>query len=252
MSIRIKNEKDIEAMRKGGVILSRILKILEKAAKPGVSPRALAHLAQQELSKTKGKPTFQGVGLHPPYPDIICISVNNQVQHAIPSSEVLEAGDVVNFDFGVTYDGLITDAGISVGIGSVDDEAKRLLTGTAEALEAGLAEVHDGCRVGDISAAIELVLKSYRLGIVRDLVGHGVGYELHEAPNIPNYGRRGIGPLLKSGMTIAIEPIATLGSEQIVVDPDGWTLWSADGSWSAQYERTVLVTDNGYEILTPW
>jgi methionyl aminopeptidase len=162
-------------------------------------------------------------------------------------------GDIVNFDFGVTYEGMVTDAGISVSIGGpekADKAGKRLLEGTERALYAGLDQVRDGARVGDISAAVEAVLRSYNLGIVRELVGHGVGHELHEDPEIPNYGRAGTGPVLKAGMTIAVEPITTLGDHRIFQTRDGWTLMTQDGSRSAQFEHTVLVTKDGYEILT--
>jgi methionyl aminopeptidase len=145
---------------------------------------------------------------------------------------------------------MITDGGITVGVGKLQADAQRLIKGTQEALYAGLDVVKDGCRVGDVSAAIENVLNKHRLGIVRELVGHGVGHELHEDPEIANYGHKGTGPTLKAGMTIAIEPIATLGSHEIMMDQDGWTLWTADSSWSAQFEHTVLVTATGHEILT--
>jgi methionyl aminopeptidase len=187
------------------------------------------------------------------YPDIICISTNNEVQHSIPNEHVFKDGDIVNFDFGVTYDGMVTDAGVSVSIGGLnkaDAAGKRLLEGTERALYAGLQQVKDGCRVGDISAAVEAVLRAHDLGIVRELVGHGVGHELHEDPEIPNYGRAGAGPILKAGMTIAIEPITTLGDYHIFQTRDGWTLLTQDGSRSAQFEHTALVTKDGCEILT--
>jgi methionyl aminopeptidase len=202
------------------------------------------------MERLGGEPAFLGVG-YPKYPDIICISVNDQVQHSIPNDRPFEAGDVVNFDFGVRYGGMITDAGISV---CVDDQPNadslRLLKGTEQALKAGLSVVRAGCHVGDISAAIERVLRKHRLGIVRELVGHGVGHELHEDPEIPNYGHAGKGPVLKAGMTIAVEPITTLGSPAIYEAKDNWTLKTVDGSWSAQFEHTILVTSKGCEILT--
>lgn len=251
----IKTKIDIESMKQGGAMLANILEMLAKQVQPGQTPKDLSRIAAKELKALGGEPAFKGYGgspQTPPYPDIICISVNNQVQHGIPVDESLENGDVVNFDFGVRYKGLITDAGITVGVGNISDKASRLLKGTYDALEAGLSQVKAGKRTGDISAAIEKVLKASKLGIVEDLVGHGVGYELHEDPNIPNYGKAGSGSLLEAGMTIAIEPIANLGTGEILLDPDGWTLWSADGSWSAQFERTIVVTEDGYEVLTPW
>jgi methionyl aminopeptidase len=247
MNTRVKTADEISAMRESGRMLATVLGLMKRETQAGRTPREMSALAAAELKRLGGEPAFKG--FHG-FPDIICISVNNQVQHTIPGDEPLREGDVVNYDFGVRVRGMITDAGISVGVGKVSADAQRLLDGTERALEAGIAQVRAGCRVGDISEAIENVLKAHKLGIVRELVGHGVGHELHEEPNIPNYGRAGKGPVLEAGMTIAIEPIATLGDEGIAVDPDGWTLWSVDRSWSAQFEHTILVTENGSEILT--
>ena len=237
----------MEYMRESGRMLAVVLGKLKSETAEGITPRELAAIAAKELQALGGQPAFKG---YEGYPDVVCISVNNQVQHGVPSSDALKKGDIINYDFGVIYKGMITDAGITIGVGAVNEHAKRLLRGCQEALAAGLATIRDGSKVGDISAAIEKVLKSYHLGVVRELVGHGVGHQVHEKPNIPNYGRAGTGAVLRSGMTLAIEPIATLGSEQILSDPDGWTLWTADGSWSAQFEHTVAVTDDGMEILT--
>lgn len=247
MMTRVKSSAEIAAMRESGRMLATVLAILEKETAAGLTPKDLATLAGKELTVLGGEPAFKG--FHG-FPDIICISVNNQVQHAIPGDRPLKTGDIVNYDFGVRYKGMITDGGISVGVGHVSADVQRLLDGTSRALEAGINEVRAGVQVGDLSAAIEKVLKAHQLGIVRELVGHGVGHFLHEEPNIPNYGKAGKGPVLEAGMTVALEPIANLGAEGIVLDPDGWTLWSADHSWSAQFEHTVLVTEDGSEILT--
>jgi methionyl aminopeptidase len=234
-------------MREGGKMLAIVLEHLKKHTQPDLTPIYMADLAEKELKRLGGEPAFRG--FHG-YPAVICISVNDQVQHSIPSGVPFNKGDVVNYDFGVRFRGMITDGGITVGVGQLNTDSRRLIKGTREALMTGLDIVKNGCRVGDISSAIETVLRRYKLGIVRELVGHGVGYELHEPPEIPNYGSRGSGPTLKMGMTIAIEPITTLGKEAIVADPDGWTLWTRDKSWSAQFEHTILVTDKGCEILT--
>ena len=247
MTTRVKTADEIAAMRESGRMLATVLELLKKETRVGLTPKDMSRLANEELKRLGGEPAFKG--FHG-FPDIICISVNNQVQHTIPTDLPLRDGDVVNYDFGVRYKGMITDSGVSVSVGQARPDVQRLLDGTSRALEAGIAQVKAGCQVGDISAAIESVLKSHRLGIVRDLVGHGVGHELHEEPNIPNYGRAGSGPMLEAGMTIAIEPIATLGGEAIGLDADGWTLWTLDQSWSAQFEHTVLVTADGAEILT--
>ena len=252
MMTTVKSTREIDAMRKGGQMLAAVLDLMQREARVGRSPQDMAVLAKQKLRDLGGQPAFLGVKGHKvDYPDIICISVNDQVQHGIPSSRPFQAGDVVNFDFGVRYDGMITDGGITICVGDAPTgDAKRLIEGTREALAAGLSVIKDGCRVGDISAAVEHVLRRYKLGIVRDLVGHGVGHELHEDPEVPNYGRAGTGPLLREAMTIAVEPITTLGRPDIIEGRDGWTLYTVDGSWSAQFEHTVLVTKDGCEILT--
>ena len=247
----IKTAKEITAMRESGRMLATVLELLRIEAKPGLSPRDMATIAEQELQRLGVTSPFLGVPGPPPYPDVICISVNDAVQHSIPSNQPFKAGDVVNFDFGVTYDDMITDGGITVCIGNRPTaDAARLIHGTQHALEHALTVVKDGVHVGDISAIIEETLRSYKLGIVRELTGHGVGYELHEDPDIFNYGKAGTGPVLRSGMTVAIEPIATLGRPGIYQDMDGWTLRTQDGSLAAQFEHTVLVTDNGCEVLT--
>lgn len=244
----IRTDAEIAAMRVGGQMLATILELMREQATPGRTPLEMSALAKKELKKLGGEPAFLGFY---GYPDIICISVNNQVQHAIPDDRPFEAGDVVNFDFGVKYRGMITDAGITVAIGNkTDADTARLIKGTERALHDALGVVRAGCHVGDISATVERALRKHRLGIVRELVGHGVGHELHEDPEIPNYGRAGNGPILKAGMTIAIEPIATLGHPAIVQGADHWTLFTADGSWAAQFEHTVLVTSKGCEVLT--
>ncbi len=244
----IKTQSEIADMRTAGKMLAQILQIMKLQAVPGISPKELANIARAELKKLGGEPSFLG---YEGFPDVICISVNDQVQHSIPNNIPLEIGDVVNFDYGVTYNGMITDSGITICVGNEPTkDVQRLLQGTEEALNAALKVVKAGRKVGDISAAIEAVLKKHKLGIVRELVGHGVGYQLHEDPEIPNYGKAGMGPVLKAGMTIAIEPITTLGSADIYQEKDGWTLRTYDGSLSAQFEHTVLVTETGCEVIT--
>lgn len=244
----VKTPVEIEAMRESGRMLATVLQLIKREVKAGMTPKNVSMLAGQELDRLGGTPTFKGFE---GYPDIICISNNNEVQHSIPNDTPFQDGDIINFDFGVTYRGMVTDAGISICIGGNPDAAgKRLLEGTERALYAGLDAVKDGCRVGDISAAVEKVLRAHDLGIVRELVGHGVGHEMHEDPEIPNYGHAGTGPVLKAGQTIAIEPITTLGDHRIFQAHDGWTLLTVDGSRSAQFEHTVLVTRTGHEILT--
>lgn len=251
MMINIKNKQEIVAMREGGAMLATVLRYLRRHTTDGLSPRDMAVMAKRELKALGGEPAFLGVPGNPDFPSVICISVNDQVQHSIPTNKPLRAGDIVNYDFGVRHKGLITDAGITVCVDDkFNEDTRRLVNGTERALSEGLNAVKDGARVGDISAAIEKVLVNNKLGIVQELVGHGVGHELHEEPEIPNYGRAGTGAILRSGMTIAVEPITTLGDHSIVQDDDGWTLRTLDGSLSAQFEHTVLVTNDGCEILT--
>lgn len=246
--ITLKTEAEIAAMRESGRMLATVLDVMREKTAAGRTPQEMALIAKQELKVLGGEPAF--LGFHG-YTDVICISVNNQVQHAIPNAVPFAEGDVVNYDFGVRYEGMVTDSGITVCVGDkLNPDTKRLLEGTERALYDGLKAVKAGAHVGDISAAIERTLRKYKLGIVRELVGHGVGHELHEDPEIPNYGRAGRGQILKSGMTIAIEPITTLGNPAIFQARDGWTLLTKDGSWSAQFEHTVLVTPTGCDILT--
>lgn len=246
---RIKTSAELDAMREGGKMLATILQLMKNTASAGMTPKELATLAASELKKLGGEPAFLGFQ---GFPNVICISVNDQVQHAIPNSVPLQDGDIVNFDFGVKLRGLITDAGITIAVGGTPLTARdqELLTYTEQARDTAIDLVRAGTRVGDLSASIEAVLKAHRLGIVQELVGHGVGHELHEDPEIPNYGRAGIGPILTAGMTIAIEPIATTGSPDIYIEKDGWTIRSWDGSNCAQFEHTILVLEKGYEILT--
>ncbi|TAH36483.1 type I methionyl aminopeptidase [Candidatus Saccharibacteria bacterium] len=245
-----KTETEIVAMRESGRMLATVLELIRTTVHAGMTPKDVSTLASKELERLGGKPAFKGFE---GYPDIICISANNEVQHTIPSDRPFADGDIVNFDFGVTYKGMVTDAGVSLSVGGLDktdDAGRRLLKATEQELYAGIEKVKEGARVGDISAAIETVLRANELGIVRELVGHGVGHEMHEEPEIPNYGHAGTGPMLRAGMTIAIEPITTLGSPRIFQAHDGWTLLTVDGSRSAQFEHSVLVTHDGYEILT--
>jgi methionyl aminopeptidase len=249
MQTQVKTPKEIEAMRVSGRMLAQVLQLLNPHVVPGITTKQLADIAEEELKKLGGEPAFLG---YQGFPDVICISVNDEVVHGIPSSQkVLADGDIVGLDFGVRYKGMITDGAISVIAGKALKPAhKKLLEVTKSSLEAGIAAVHDSVRTGDIGATVEAVLKPMGYGIVRDLVGHGVGHQVHEDPNIPNYGRANTGPWLQAGMTIAIEPMATLGGERVYIADDAWTVLTYDGSRSAHFEHTVLITEDGAEILT--
>ena len=254
MFTRPKNDQEIIAMRNSGKILATILQTVKHATQAGMSTFDMADIAAKELKALGGEPVFlnYSIGSHiPPFPSVICISLNDEVVHGIPKkSKLIQKGDIVSIDFGVKYNGMVTDAAITFAVGEVSTRENQLITATEESLLAGIQVLSDGVRVGDISYAVEKVLKRAQLGIVRDLVGHGVGHTLHEEPDIPNYGFSGSGPLLRAGMTIAIEPMATLGTHKVDVTDDQWTIVTHDGSLSAHFEHTVLILDKGYEILT--
>ncbi len=249
MQTKVKTPTEIAAMRESGRMLATVLATLRSKVAVGMTTKQLADMAKLELRALGGQPTFLG---YYGFPDVICISVNNEVVHGIPGTRVIQGGDIVSLDFGVTYKGMITDGAISVIVGSSGDQKRRdLVRDTERALLAGIEALHDGVHVGDVAAAIEAILNKGRYGIVRDLVGHGVGHELHEDPNIPNYGKAGTGPILSAGMTIAIEPMATLGGDKVYIDADDeWTVLTHDGSLAAHFEHTVLITQDGAEILT--
>jgi len=247
MMNKVKTEKEIQDMRSGGKMLAEVLRLMSDNSKIGITPKSLARIAAKELKALGGEPAFLG---YEGFPDVICISLNEEVVHGIPNDVELVDGDLISFDFGVIYGGMITDSAITVMVGSVPNEVQKMVAVTKEAMHAGINVIKDNIKTGDIAAVIEKKLSGSGLGIVRDLVGHGVGHKLHEDPNIPNYGRKGTGMALKTGMTVAIEPMATLGGHKVTVSDDGWTVLTTDRSLSAHFEHTVLVTDSGVEILT--
>lgn len=243
----IKNGRDLAAMRESGRMLATVLEHLRGYIAANMTTKELANEAGRELKKLGGTPTCLG---YKGFPDVICISVNDEVVHGIPGGQKLKDGDIVGLDFGVTYKNMITDSAISVIIGEGTGQKRRLLKATEEAMMAGIDRVKNGVHIGDVASTIEARLRRDGLGVVEDLVGHGVGYEFHEPPEVPNFGVAGTGEILKTDMTIAIEPMATLGGKQVFIDTDGWTVKTRDGSLSAHFEHTVLVTEAGVEILT--
>ena len=249
MFTTVKNKIEIENMRESGKILGHVLNHLSTRIFDGMSTKDIAEIAKNELRPSGGLPTFLG---YYGFPEVICISVNDEIVHGIPKrNKIIRKGDIVSLDFGVTFNDMITDSAISVIVGSPKNKKhSELVKNTEKSLLKGISAVTDGVKVGDISYSVQKILDNYGYGIIRDLVGHGVGHNLHEEPNIPNYGHQNAGPILKSGMTIAIEPIATLGGYRVVQDEDGWTIRTADGSMAAHFEHTVLIKDDGYEILT--
>lgn len=244
-----KSPTEIETMRQGGRMLAAILNRLAQKVTVGVTPKNISKIAAGEIKKAGMQPVVLG---YEGFPDVICISVNEGIVHGIPNDKPFKDGDVVKLDLTLGYKSLVVDSAITVVVGDkLNPGTKRLVEGTRESLEAGIAAIKgSGTRVGDIGAAVQKVLDRYKLGIIRDMVGHGVGYGIHEAPNVPNYGAAGTGPVLSAGMTIAIEPMASLGDWQISIAKDGWTVVMNDGSLGAHFEHTVLITEDGAEILT--
>ena len=249
MMTKIKTDAEIQAMREGGKMLATVLQALKNNIKSGMTTKDLADIAAKDLKRLGGKPAFLG---YEGFPDVLCVSVNSQVVHGIPSKKkIIKDGDVVGLDFGVLHKGMVTDGAITVIVNKpANPRVSQLVSKTEQALLRGIDALRGGIKVGDVASVIQQVLDNNKLGIVRDFVGHGVGHELHEEPNIPNFGSAGTGPILKAGMTIAIEPMATLGGDGVYVDRDNWTVRTKDKSLSAHFEHTVLVTPGGAEILT--
>lgn len=244
-----KTPEQIEAMREGGKLLATIFDGLKKQVVPGVSELELDAWVEKEIKKLGAVATYKTPEVN--FPNVICISTNEQIVHGIPTEYELEKGDVVGFDLVIAYKGMKTDSAFTMVVGEKPSGVKKhLVNATERSLYAGIDAIKGPVRIGDISAAVEKVLSDARLGIVRELVGHGVGQEMHMPPEVPNYGRKGSGVLLAPGDTIAIEPMATLGQEKIKTDGDGWTISTRDGSLAAHFEHTVLVTETGAEILT--
>ena len=245
--INIKSDYEISLMRKAGNIVYRTHKYLEQYIKPGITTKELDKLAYDFIISQDATPSFLNYN---GFPGSICTSVNDEVVHGIPSNRKLKNGDIIGIDIGANYKGYHGDSAWSYKVGSVSKEKEYLLEHTEKALFEGLKQVKPGNRIGDISNAIETYANAHNLGVVRELVGHGVGSNLHEEPDVPNYGKKGTGPLLKEGMTIAIEPMLNLGTHKIYILDDDWTIITRDGSPSAHFEHSVVVTKDGYRILT--
>lgn len=244
-----KTPAQLDAMRQGGKILARIFDDIRTFVHAGLSERDVDDYVAQRIREYGAEATYKTDEVK--FPGVICISTNEEIVHGIPTEYVLQKGDVVSFDLVITYQDMKTDAAFTMVVDEEPSGAiKHLISLTERSLYAGIDAIRGPVRIGDIGAAVEKVLQSGRLGIVRELVGHGVGLKMHMPPDIPNYGRRGTGVLLQPGDTIAIEPMATLGSERIIELDDGWTYATRDGSLAAHFEHTVLITEDGAEILT--
>jgi methionyl aminopeptidase len=253
MSVIIKTPKEIEIIREGGKILAKVLAQTAKKVLPGISTYELDKYAFDLIKKEGGTPAFLNYkpeGAPSAFPSTICISVNNEIVHGIPlKSRILKEGDIVSLDLGLKYKGLFTDHAVTVPVGKISAKDKQLIEDTRKALEIGIWAARGGATVGDIGYAIESFVNK-RYGIVRELAGHGVGKEIHEDPYIPNYGKVGKGQKLIPGMIVAIEPMLNIGKDYIVTDDDNWTIKTADGTRSAHFEHTILITEGDAEVLT--
>ncbi len=245
--ISIKSKREIELMVIAGSIVYQTHQYLKPFIKPGISLLELDALAEKFIISKDAIPSFKG---YEGFPNATCISVNEEVVHGIPSKRKLKKGDIVSIDIGANYKGYHGDSAWTYAVGDIDDDKKWLMQHTKKALYEGIKVVKPGARIGDIGYAIERYAKAHNLGIVRELCGHGVGNDLHEDPDVPNYGLLHTGPILKEGMVIAIEPMLNLGSDDIVVEDNDWTITTLDKKPSAHFEHTVLVTKDGYQILT--
>ena len=247
--ITIKSEREIELMRHAGLLVSKMHKFIKPYIKEGISTKELDDLCEKFILDNDATPTEKG---YQGYPASICASVNDVVVHGIPHKEdILKNGDIITIDVVIGYKGYQGDAAWTYKVGEIDDDKKYLMEHTEKALYVGVEQVKPGNRIGDISAAVQEYAESHNLGVVRELCGHGIGREMHEDPEVPNFGIPNTGPRLKPGMVICIEPMLTFGKRYIYQEDDGWTIRTEDGLPSAHYEHTVLVTEDGYEILTP-
>ena len=245
--ISIKSKREIELMVVAGKIVYETHQHIKNLIKPGVSLLQIDAAAEKFILSKGALPSFKG---YEGFPNATCISVNEEVVHGIPSARKLKNGDIVSIDIGANYKGYHGDSAWSYAVGDIDDDKKYLMEHTKQALYEGIKQVKPGNHVGDIGYAIEQYANKHHLGIVRELVGHGVGNDVHEEPDVPNYGRQHTGPLLKEGMVIAIEPMLNLGSDDIFIEDNDWTITTLDRKPSAHFEHTVLVTKEGYQILT--
>jgi methionyl aminopeptidase len=253
MSIEIKSEQEIAVMRQAGRIVAEVLKILTERIKPGMKTKEMDTIAERELKRMGAESSFKG---YRGYPATICVSVNDEIVHGIPGDRVFQEGDIVSLDFGAIYHGYHGDAAITVPVGEISPEARRLIDTTRDTLKVGIAAARPGAKLGDVCAAIQSYAESKGYSLVREYTGHGIGRKMHEDPQIPNttrppYGLQpGTGPVLKKGMALALEPMLNAGGWQTRVADDQWTVLTADGSLSAHFEHTIAIDDKEPEVLT--
>ncbi|AFN73439.1 methionine aminopeptidase, type I [Melioribacter roseus P3M-2] len=250
--ILIKTKKEIDYIRESCQIVAEVLQLLKNYIKPGVTTLELDRMAEDYILSNNARAAFKGysqVGSFD-FPGSICSSVDDEVVHGIPGNRVLNEGEIISIDVGVEKNGFYGDAALTVAVGNISDEKKKLMEVTEKSLYLAIEEARPGNRIGDIGYAVQSYVESFGYSVVRDLCGHGVGKHLHEDPQIPNYGKKGSGSLLKNGMTLAIEPMINLGTHKVFVDEDGWTVKTMDGKPSAHFEHTIAIIDGKPEILT--
>jgi methionyl aminopeptidase len=245
--IIVKSPHEIDSMRKAGKIVAIVLQRLKEEVKPGIKTRYLDSVAVDELRKQGAKASFKG---YRGFPAHLCVSVNDEIVHGIPGDRMLNEGDIVSLDFGAYIDGFHGDAALTVGVGEISAEARDLLEVTEASLMVGIDTAQNGMSLGDVSAAIQEYVEARGFSVVREYCGHGIGRDLHEDPQIPNFGVRGKGPVLQEGMTLALEPMVNIGSWRTRIEADKWTVCTADSSLSAHFEHTIAIGKNKAEILT--
>ena len=251
--INLKSKSEIQKMRESGKILAYILNLLSQKIIPGTSGDEIEEITKKEIKKHNATPSFLNYKIHKegiPFPACVCFSVNDEIVHGFPYGKILKEGDIVGIDLGIKYEGFHSDSAVTVGTGKIDEKARKLIEITKNSLYRGIEQVKPGNRSGDIGFAIQNYVEENGLSVVRDLVGHGVGRSIHEAPEVPNYGKKGEGFKLCEGMTFAIEPMVNEKSYNISCDDDQWTIRTEDGKLSAHFEHTVAVKKDGCEILT--
>ncbi len=247
MPIIIKSQDEIAIMREAGRIVAQVLEMLVERLRPGLVEKELDEIVRREFARRGVVPTF--LGYHG-YPATVCVSINDEVVHGIPGEREVMDGDLVSIDLGCTHKGFVADSAVTVGVGNVSPEARRLVEVTQEALRRGIAAARPGARLGDIGAAIQTFVEAEGFSVVREYVGHGVGRQMHEDPQVPNYGRPDSGPVLRPGMVLALEPMVNVGDWRTNRDSDGWTVRTLDGGLSAHFEHTIAITDGEAEVLT--
>lgn len=245
--IELKNKEQLDKMRTAGRIVAETLEIMKEMVQPGITTAELDRLAEEHILKSRAIPAFKGYN---GFPSSLCTSLNEEVVHGFPSLRALKTGDIISIDCGAIYDGYVGDSAITLPVGKISTEKKRLLAVCKESLAVGIVQAHIGNRLSDISHSIQSYVEENGMSVVRDYVGHGIGRKMHEEPQIPNFGRPGRGPRLEIGMALAIEPMVNLGGYQVETLEDGWTVVTKDRLSSAHFEHTVAITENGPEILT--